>query len=373
MSDMFGSPAGTVARTAMDSGEALHAAQTQETMGRVAMQPAQGRVEEVKAQEAEMELAMRRKFAEQAAARQGGGGQVGQTPAAGQTDLAGQLDGMAQTAMDAGLIDKAAGFAEKASQIRSHTATARSAQAMETERVFKTQIDRADATGKWFGNATDDVTWQAAERAYQDVYKKPSPWAGMSYDPDLAKRIGQQSMQVKDRLEQQLQQNAQDQLKELRENEQVAREQDTKLKKARTDLANTRNLVLQKAGAAGPKDTSPVRRMALETLQNDWADMSKSEAGLFADQIAERSKELMKQSPGMKGSEAMTRAYGELKDSDALYGYTPNTARPTPHSPVAADEALAKSYGQPYDPSFNYMEEKGELFRQKKGQKKVAH
>lgn len=363
MSDMFGSPAGTVARTAMDSGEALHAAQTQETMGRVAMQPAQGRVEEVKAQEAEMELAMRRKFALQAAQRQGGGGQ---TPAAGQTDLAGQLDGMAQTAMDAGLIDKAAGIAEKASQIRSHTATARSAQAMETERVFKTQIDRADATGKWFGNATDDVTWQAAERAYQGVYGKPSPWAGMSFDLDLAKRIGQQSMQVKDRLEQNLQQNAQDQLKELRANEQVEREQKIKLEKARTDLANTRRIALEKSGGGNAKDVSPVRRMALETLQNDWADMSKSEAGLFADQIAERSKELMKQSPGMKGSEAMTRAYGELKDSDALYGYTPNTARPTKTTPVPAQKSLAESYGQPYDPAYEYKEQGGQLLRRKK-------
>lgn len=363
MSDMFGSPAGTVARTAMDSEQALHAAQTQEIMGKVAMQPAQGRVEEVKAQEAEMELAMRRKFAEQAAARQGG---VGQTPTAGQTDLAGQLDGMAQTAMDAGLIDKAAGIAEKASQIRSHTATANSAKAMEQERIYKTQIDRAEATGKWFGNATDDVTWQAAERAYQGVYGKPSPWAGMSYDPDLAKRIGQQSMQVKDRLEQQLQTNAQEQLRMLRENEQVEREKKNKLTDARVELTKTRTDALRKAGAAGPKDTSPVRRMALETLQNDWADMSKSEAGLFADQIAERSKELMKQSPGMKGSEAMTRAYGELKDSDALYGYTPNTARPTKTTPVPAQKSLAESYGQPYDPAYEYKEQGGQLLRRKK-------
>lgn len=357
MADMFGAPIGISQRTSDDDTHQFRNLQAQEMMGNIAVQPSQLQINQVKAQEAQLDLQMRQKFAAQAQVDQ----QVGQG-----RSMADQLDGFAQTAMNAGMVDKAAGFASKASEIRSHAATQASALAMEKERKLKTAIDMMDTSSRLFGNATDDATWNAANRAYPILTGQPSPFEGMSYDPTLAKHIGTQSLSAKDKLEIDLKQHQQDALADLRTQEQTKREADTKLATARTALVQARTTAIEKAGGAGKPSNATNRRMAMDMLVTDWDDIEKPEANRFADQISERATEMMKENPGLKGSEAVTRAYGELKDADAFYGFHPAAKRPTRTTPIPAQKTLAETYGQPYDPAYEYKEEGGKLLRRKK-------
>lgn len=340
--EMFGAPAGISARQQDDQLQTFRDLQAQEMAGNIRMQPSQLQINQVKAQEAQLDLNMRQQFAAQALADQGASGN---SPA----DMAGQLDKFASTAFNAGMVDKGSQFAAKAAEIRSHTQTALSAAAMEQERKLTTAIKFADTTNRIFGNATDDATWNAANTSYEQIFGKPSPFAGMSYDPDLVKKIGYQSMEVKDRLTQQRDDAKEQSLELLRKNEQVERDAKVALDKARTNLVNVRANAIQKAGGGTKTTVGATRRIALEGLTNDWEDMSKSEAGAFADQISERAGQLLRENPALQGTEAVTRAYGEMKDADSFYGYTPRMSlRPTktPQPLPASQDKLMK--GQVY-------------------------
>lgn len=316
--DLFGIASGVRSRQESDARVGLENAQTQLTLGEVAAQPDKQTEIQLKNRITQLDLEARRKFAAAAANQP-------------TNDPADAMDNFARVAISAGMPDKAGAFAKEASQIRENRAQTLSAQAMERERRMTIALNQAKAAGQLFGSATDQASWDSANKAWSVMFQQPSPYANTPFSPQLAAQVNDQAQTAHERVMAGIQKDRLESVNQIRAEEAKRWQVQEDLFRAQTEEAKARTKKLEKAGVTSPgskPSAATDRRVALNLLTTDWADMEPSEAKLFADDIAERALEIQRDNPGLKNTEAVQRAYGEQKDAGTFFGYTENQKKP---------------------------------------------
>lgn len=352
MAELWGPAAGISARRQEDAEIGLRDMQARNLMSDIAARPAETRYKTAAARRLEIENEQEERFAEASKDIQFEGG------------MADVLDQFALTAANAGQPTKAGEFAGKAAQIRAAQATQLSEQAQEQERRYKLAIEKADRVNQLFGMADSPESWEAANRIFEVISGQPSPYKDVPFTPEAAEKIGRQTLKFKDAMELRLKETQQQNLEQLRKRQADSLALRDKLTEQQISESKAREAKIKKEGGSEKPDLSTNRRMALNTIKTDW-EIEAAEAELLADQINERAAAMLRENPGLKGSEAVTRAYGEAKDAGAFEGLPPNPLK-RGTSEAAAQKALAEKYGVPYDPGYTYREKDGKLQRKKK-------
>lgn len=309
---MFGSPIGEMAFTDMQGQQA----QTQEALGRIAMQPGQMRKDEAQtelyvaqAQEARLKAMQEAKLAEiaQGLARN----PKSKDPSDGPISMADQLDALAEHAASAGLITKAQELSKNAALIRSRDARALASDAT----AKKTGIDsvrlQSELIGRSFTGVEDQAAFDAANRFYAFNTGQPSPYEGMTYSPELVARIRDNALSVKDQA---------DIAERARRNRDRSAYEGARLKQHNAAL-NLRDA--QRAIAAARE-----RRLAK-------AGGGKDISGPAANEIGQVKKFITKDFPGLEAADLNEAAYTIASDARVLRRQ--NRA-------LSADEALRRAY-----------------------------
>lgn len=352
MADLWGPAAGVSHRRQEDAEIGLRDMQARNLMSDIAARPAETRYKTAAARRLEIENAQEERFAEAA---------QDVRPEGGMADV---LDQFARTAMATGQPSKAGEFAGKAAQIRAAQATQLSEQAQALERKYKLAIDMADRTNQLFGRADSPESWEAANRIFEVVSGQPSPYKDVPFTPEAAEKIGRQTLTFKEAMELRLKETQQTNLEQLRARNEQTLDLRDQLTQQQINESKAREAKIKKEGGSKKPDLSTSRRMALNTIKTDW-EIEATEAELLADQINERAAAMLKENPGLKGSEAVARAYGEAKDAGVFEGLSPNPLK-RGVAESNAQKALTEKYKVPYDPGYEYREKDGKLQRKKK-------
>lgn len=317
--EMFGAPEG-ISRFAQDQGtEAL----TRMRIGETAAIPSRIRLTEAEAKQHELANQTQQRFNEIMQSQASGtpGGQV--------LDMADRLDSLAATAANAGMIEKAGSIAKEASQIRMHQATQRSAESETRVRDLNFASKKLNIIGNVLSSARDQSSWDAVNRLIGVVSGQPSPYEGTPYSPELVKEFGDAVMSAKDRAELGLRAETLASTKANHLSMDTERKVHQDLMVQRTKESEARTARLKKAGTLTKPSVQRDAAYAKNLMTQDWQDLDPAEAKLFSQQIAERSAEIQAENPGIKASEAVTRAYEEHKSAGSFFGLTPNDKRPS--------------------------------------------
>ena len=328
MADLFGAPLGDMA---FDQNQ-LTKANTQHTLGEVAMQPTTQRLRAAQAKQLEQEIAQNEKFAELMRLTAGEranispelieSGTVGEEGAAmeqlalnpqgaSRVSIADQLDIIAKNAAGAGLITKAQELAKSSALIRSREAVQGKAVADQNLARLKMVRERAELQSQLLGGVTDEESWQNANALYEFQTGQKSPYAQVPYSPELVERLNAAAMTAKERAE-------------LAEREQVRknteayrksrlRQIDTQndLRKKQQELAKEREKRLAKAGG-GKAVVSPGKSeldQAARLVKKDYSGLPAADLNDAAFTIASEARALRKANPALDANTALQQAF----------------------------------------------------------------
>ena len=328
MADLFGAPLGDMAFQQNE----LTKANTQHTLGEVAMQPTTQRLRAAQAKQLEQEIAQNEKFAELMRLTAGEranispelieSGTVGEEGAtmeqlalnpqgAPRVSIADQLDIIAKNAAGAGLITKAQELAKSSALIRSREAVQGKAEADQNLARLKLVRERAELQSQLLGGVTDEESWQNANALYEFQTGQKSPYAQVPYSPELVERLNQAAMTARERAE-------------LAEREQVRRNTeayrksrlrqiDTQndLRKKQQELAREREKRLAKAGG-GKGVVSPGKNeldQAARLVKKDYSGLEAVDLNDAAFTIASEARALRKANPALDANTALQQAF----------------------------------------------------------------
>lgn len=327
MSELFGSPTGELIFNQEERAALQSALQSEESLGRLAMQPVAKRKAEVDLEKAEIELKQEKKFTE-----------LLTDPGAGMDAAASgkpvsidtTLDNLAMRAASAGLVDRAATLATKAADIRSKKQTAINQQTQAELNKYKTIISQTEAMGQLLGGVTDQQSWEAANAQWSVLSGQPSPFADIPYSPKIVKRLNDASLSAKERA-----------MLDMRKAEQAATEAYRKgmlansaaavdVARSRADTART--VADNKAKAGGRESVVPApskddikeveRQMRLDGI--DTSALSGDSVKSVATAIASRARELQRDNKALNRSEALGQAFAQAKEAGDLTVETVN-------------------------------------------------
>lgn len=179
----------------------------QEALGRIAMQPDQARVLRAKANVLEQEAEAEKTAAELMRRAMGGGGAatgLDDMDAASERpslSMADRFDNAAEVFAGSGLVTKAQKLAETAATIRQREASAISSAASARLNQLKFVREAAEGQAQMFGGATDEASWDAANRLYEFQTGAKSPFQGVPYNPEMVEGINQRALTAKERYD----------------------------------------------------------------------------------------------------------------------------------------------------------------------------
>ena len=228
-------------------------------------------------------------------------------------DMPSQMDRLAQVALSTGNPEQAREYAATASTLRKHQAEIADAQ-------ISQQIKGLNFLGSLYQDVNDDATKRLADAYYQKVTGKPSPVAGMPYNPLVIEKLKTGVQSAKDRA---LTQAAQARVEATKQTEQEAKAR-IPLIKAQTREAQIRADKLSKEGASDKAPSENDLKVITDLMATDYGTSSKEQARALARPIAERMLQLRKQG-NLSQSEAAQRAYEEAKGKGDLAGIRPGS------------------------------------------------
>lgn len=219
-------------------------------------------------------------------------------------------------AFKAGYGESGEALAGKASALTEQGARSALAQGQAAEAHYKTAQAELSLAGQLLGNVTDQSSWDAANRMWEQMTGRPSPYAKQPYSPELASQLRTQALTLKDQMTVHMQQwreqqaaaakQAQDQ---YRKRELELREQSNRIRAA--DLA-ARNKVGGKnadVGSPSKEETSA----ATDALMRAYPNLSDDQAADISYRVASIARGLRKSNPGLNASMAIQQAIMQLK------------------------------------------------------------
>lgn len=224
-------------------------------------------------------------------------------------ELADNLERMSSVASQAGMFDKAEGFAKAGSQIRKN-------QSDIEENRFNESVKSINLYSALLKDVTSEDGWKQANALFKLQTGKDSPLANQPFNPEMIGKLQVGLVSAKD----QALINA-TKARERASNEQ-AKTQETRreLVKAQTRVANDRAAALEKAGATAFTPKAGQVKAITDLLVSDFgASLPPEEQRVLARPVAERMVELIKKEH-LSESEAAARAYKEAKDRDDFGG-----------------------------------------------------
>lgn len=196
-----------------DTLEALNIGSTvQERLGRIAMQPAELRKKELEAEKLQFEMDEERAVRElisramsgtPAGAEQAFGdnpeffGQAAMKPAG----MADKLDNVAQVLAGSGRLKKAQDAAKAAADIRAKADEGAKDRTQAVLNELKMVRDQAEDMAQFFGGATDQASWDMANRLYEFQTGQRSPMANVPYSPEVISGLNERALSAKERFD----------------------------------------------------------------------------------------------------------------------------------------------------------------------------
>lgn len=236
-----------------------------------------------------------------------------QNPNADPTDI---LHQASMQAFKAGYGESGEALATKASALTEQGAATALKQGAAAEQHYKTAQAELALAGQLLGNVTDQASWDASNRMWEQMTGRPSPYAKQPYSPELVAQLRNQSLTIKDQLTQHMQQWREQQaaaakqaLDKYRERELAVREQTNRIRAA--DLA-----ARQKAGGKNADVGSPSKdeqNAAQDALTRAYPNLSPDQANDIAYRAASIARAIRKANPGLDASMALQQAILQLK------------------------------------------------------------
>lgn len=183
----------------------------EETLGRIAMQPAHQRIYEAEAGTKEMQLRQAQRMEQLMQGfdwgAPGGGGAPGGAPGGQPQSMATPYWRMAEIAGRSGNVEQSRKLAAGASQIMVRESNALNARSSMESRYLNMQFKNMGALEGILSGAKDQASFDAGNMMYEMQYQRPSPYRGMVYSPELVKSMTDSLIPAKDRVHNQILQN----------------------------------------------------------------------------------------------------------------------------------------------------------------------
>lgn len=322
MADMFGSPVGEIIFDQSERAALQNALQSEEALGRIAMQPVDLRTKQVALEKSEIGLKQEKDFAR--ILQETGGGM--EDAAQGKpVTLENTLDKLAQRAASAGLVDRAGKLATTAADIRAKKNTAANQEQQQKLNFYKTTIAQAETIGQILGGVTDQASWEAANQQLQMITGQPSPFAGIPYSPKVVERLNSATLSGKERAMLEMRKTEQEATVEYRKRMIAATE--ARVAQAEVKEANAEEERKRKAKAGGDKGaaTAAPTKAQLDEVQRqmrlsdiDTRNISPDSLQNTTYAIASRARELQRANKALGSSEALAQAFSEAQENGDL-------------------------------------------------------
>lgn len=260
----------------------------------------------------ETESAGEKKVAAQLAQAAGVPAQAG-----GNGSISEQLSGMSSMYAKAGLPNKAAEYAEKASQAAAHEATARAAIVREAAAKTKLQGEQFKQASTLLSEVTDQASWEQANALFAQQTGQDSPFKAIPYDPKIVKMLQDVSMNAYQKQMVQLRATAVGaqvanikssiESRGVRDGVALERLRVTQQREGRLAKAGGKDI-----GAPGKPEVAAADKLIGDTgLEGDERD-----AAAFS--IASDAKVLRRKNPGLSADEALRQAALTAKTNGSI-------------------------------------------------------
>jgi hypothetical protein len=322
MAELFGSPTGELIFNQEERSALQHALQSEEALGRLAMQPVDLRKKQVDLEKSEIDLAQEKEFTR--LLQESGSGM--EAAAQGQpVNLETTMDQLATKAASAGMIDRAGKLAKSAADIRASKNTAANQKVQAELNGYKAAIAQAEMIGQVLGGVTDQASWDAANMQLQMATGQPSPFANIPYNPKVIERLNAATLSGKERA-----------MLDMRKTEQEAtrayRNSMLSHSAARIEQAAERDRAAQeereRKAKAGGGSGGVVGRPSSEELKEvqrqmrladiDTAKISPDSLRSTTLAVASRAKEMQRANKALGSSEALAQAFAEAQANGDL-------------------------------------------------------
>lgn len=325
--------------------EANIMAQTQERLGRIAMQPLEMDIARAKLDVLKTAAEQDKKASElMIQAMQTGAADVDYSlednPQARQAvSMADKLDRAANLFAGSGLIKKATDTAKAAAEIRAKADEGLKDRSQAALNQLRQRTQQAEAMAQHFGGATDQASLDLANRLYEFQTGQRSPLSDVPYSPELIESLNQSALSAKERLDLEEKYLSRQNLAGYRKRrlEQFDTENDIRDKnyRLRKDTAERRAKVTGGTGrlpSAEPKEAEI--KQVKNLIQRDFpfmADAKGTDASAMSDAaytVAAEARALMRANPALSTSAAINQAYtsavrnGDIQaDAGSFGGY----------------------------------------------------
>lgn len=326
-------------------------------LGQLAMQPDVAELTHAQAGLATLKLQEEQAFSK---ALQGSMGGVSPT-----APISDQLARLSELAFKSGAVNKGVALAKDYGVIKAHEAAAVSAKAREVTAGILAERNKAQWVATHAMDAQDQQSWQQVNAQYEQQFGEPSPYKNTPYSPDLTRKLQLAAMTAKERADLKLREANNASLDAARQNTERHQAAGERIQAARLDVERQREARQREKDAGGAK--APPAGFVAEAndlLTKDYIDIEPQAARLKAREVAERAQDLVRKNRALTMTQAVTKAYSEMQASGSFDEYT---RMPTKAGGAGKDQkSLAESYGQTYDPAYEYRVVGGALQRKKK-------
>lgn len=326
-------------------------------LGQLAMQPDVAELTHAQAGLAALKLNEEQAFAK---ALQGSTGGV--SPG---TPLSDQIAKLSELAFRSGAPSKAIALAKDYGVLKAHEAAAVSADARKVTAGITAERNKAQWVATHVMDAQDQQSWQRVNADYEAQFGEQSPYKNTPYSPDLARKLQLAAMTAKERAELKLRDANNASLEAARRSTELHQRNTERIQAARLDTERQREARLAaKEGPGAKAAPAGYTSEAVDLLTRDYVDIEPADARIQGRAVAERAQELVRANRALTMTQAVTRAYQEMQLKGAFNAYT---AMPLKAGGGAqTQKALVESYGQTYDPAYDYRVVGGALQRKKK-------
>lgn len=241
--------------------------------------------------------------------------QAAGVPAGPEGSLADQMDALARTAMNAGLVTKSQELAKNASLVRQREASAGASATTASLNRLKVVREQAELTGQLFGGAKSSDDWSRANTLWEFQTGTPSPYASVTYDPELVGRINSSALSTKERIDAEEKRLSRQALEGFRTRRLGQHDLENEISEARLALARAREARLAKAGG-GRGVSSPSTSetdQARSLIKRDYPDLQPEDSQDAAFSVAAEARALRRANPALDANVALQQAYNNAK------------------------------------------------------------
>lgn len=231
------------------------------------------------------------------------------------------LTEVADMKLAAGQVDEAEKYITAASNLRKSSAAVDST-------VLDSHITRLNVMANLMNGVDDSQSWAKANAVYTQEMGEPSPWARYQYSPDLVEKIRDGVVSQKDKAVIDA-----DKSRGMASRAQVIEDAArTRLLNAQTQMTKDRDAQLAKAGGKPIAKSEIDEAVSRLRIDYDKDAIPGEQAKWVGRQIAERARDIQKENPSLKQSEATEQSYQEARQSGMLKDLNP--------SPKPKDKAI---------------------------------